>query len=82
MSSTQDESTLRHRTPWSGKSLLNSDVPGIKDLKDLLEEDDSSSLVEEDGAGCPLPSTPEDQLLLDSEVILWLLRVFFCFAYF
>lgn len=75
MSSAQEdsaESTLRHRVPWGGKSLLHSDVPGIKDLKELLE-DDSNSLVEEDGAGCPLPSTPEDELLLNSEVILALL---------
>lgn len=38
-------------------------VPGVDD------DDDTSGIVEEDdGVGCPLPSTPEDELLLDCEV--------------
>ncbi|XP_030563658.1 adiponectin receptor protein isoform X2 [Drosophila novamexicana] len=34
---------------------------------DLLEDDDDE-LVEEDDAGCPLPSTPEDTQLIEAEV--------------
>lgn len=60
---------LRHRTSWRNQSLLDSDIPGINEVKELLEEDDICCLAEEeDGVGCPLPSTPEDELLLDSEV--------------
>lgn len=32
----------------------------LDDVADLGEE--------EDGAGCPLPSTPEDEMMLDTEV--------------
>lgn len=37
-------------------------------LQDLLDEDVNSLVEEEDCVGCPLPSTPEDENLLDSEV--------------
>lgn len=37
--------------------------------QDLLDEDVNSLVEEEDCVGCPLPSTPEDENLLDSEVI-------------
>ena len=50
--------------------LLNSEVPGLHEVKELLEDDDASCLAEEeDGVGCPLPSTPEDDHLLDCEVL-------------
>ena len=64
-----EENSLRRRTPWSDRAVLNSDIPGLKEVKELLEDDDTSCLAEEeDGVGCPLPSTPEDDLLLDCEV--------------
>lgn len=35
----------------------------------MLEEDDASGLDEEDdGVGCPLPSTPIEQSLLETEI--------------
>jgi len=67
---------MRHRIPWSERVLLNSEIPGLYEVKELLEDDDASCLAEEeDGVGCPLPSTPEDDHLLDCEVCI----VFFCF---
>lgn len=64
-----EESGLRHRVPWSDRISLNSDIPGLHEVKELLEEDDTSCLAEEeDGVGCPLPSTPEDDHLLNCEV--------------
>lgn len=50
---------LRHRIPW-GESSSN-DIPILPEVKDLLEDDDDTSCLaeEEDGMGCPLPSTPE-----------------------
>lgn len=63
---------MRHRIPWSDRVLLNSEIPGLHEVKELLEDDDASCLAEEeDGVGCPLPSTPEDDHLLDCEV--WVL---------
>lgn len=63
------ESNLRHRTPWSDRVSLSSDIPGLHEVKELLDDDDTSCLAEEeDGVGCPLPSTPEDDRLLDCEV--------------
>lgn len=60
---------LRHRIPWSDRVSLSSEVPGLHEVKELLEDDDASCLAEEeDGVGCPLPSTPEDDHLLDCEV--------------
>lgn len=66
---TFEENNLRHRIPWSDRVSLNSDIPGLNEVKELLEEDDASCLAEEeDEVGCPLPSTPEDDRLLDCEV--------------
>lgn len=63
------ENILRRRIPWSDRVSLNSDIPGLHEVKELLEEDETSCLAEEeDGVGCPLPSTPEDDRLLDCEV--------------
>lgn len=65
---------IRHRIPWSDRELLTSEIPGLHEVKELLEDDDVSVLAEEeDGVGCPLPSTPEDDHLLDCEVFLLLL---------
>lgn len=55
-----NESALRRRNPWN--SLV---ADGIDLLADVDELDDEE---EEDGAGCPLPSTPEDNQLLEAEV--------------
>lgn len=64
-----EESGIRHRIPWSDRVLLNSEIPGLHEVKELLDDDDASCLAEEeDGVGCPLPSTPEDDHLLDCEV--------------
>ncbi|KAK6618592.1 hypothetical protein RUM43_012983 [Polyplax serrata] len=66
--------SLRHRpTPlplWDPDDLLLSEeVPGFNEVKELLEEDDGSGLDdEEDGVGCPLPSTPVEQTLLETEI--------------
>lgn len=60
---------LRHRVPWSDRVSLSDEIPGLHDVKELFEDDDASCLAEEeDGVGCPLPSTPEDDHLLDCEV--------------
>lgn len=65
----EEDSVVRRRIPWSDRVSLNSDIPGLHDVKDLLDDDDASCLAEEeDGVGCPLPSTPEDDHLLDCEV--------------
>ena len=69
-SNTFQESNLRHRIPWSDRISLNEDIPGLREVKELLEEDETSCLAEEeDGVGCPLPSTPEDDRFLDCEVL-------------
>lgn len=54
------ETHLRKRHPWNP---LGSD--SIDLLADVDELDDEE---EEDGVGCPLPSTPEDNQLLEAEV--------------
>ncbi|KAK0173277.1 hypothetical protein PV328_006499 [Microctonus aethiopoides] len=60
---------LRHRVPWSDRVSLSDEIPGLHDVKELFEDDDASCLAEEeDGVGCPLPSTPEDDHLLDCEM--------------
>lgn len=65
----ESPSVFRHRIPWSDRVSLSSDIPGFHEVKELLEDDDASCLAEEeDGVGCPLPSTPEDDHLLDCEV--------------
>lgn len=53
---------LRKRKIWDPDSESIA-----SEIKDLLE-DDVNSLVEEDCIGCPLPSTPEDENVLDSEI--------------
>lgn len=57
-----DRDGLRKRRAWDPdeKSITS-------EIKELLEED-VNSLVEEDCIGCPLPSTPEDENILDSEM--------------
>lgn len=57
------DSVLRKRQIWHPEE---DTMPS--EIKDLLDDDGVSLAEEEDGAGCPLPSTPEDQLLLDAEV--------------
>lgn len=52
---------IRKRRAWQ----TDIDSLASQDL-DLLDIDDD--LVEEDEAGCPLPSTPEDNQLLEEEV--------------
>lgn len=62
---------LRGSVPlWECDQLsLSSDVPGLHEVKELLEADDSSELSEDEiAAGCPLPSTPIDPRMLESEV--------------
>ncbi|XP_034485604.1 adiponectin receptor protein isoform X1 [Drosophila innubila] len=54
---------LRKRRGWGAADSLSQN--GL-DL-DLLEDDDDE-LVEEDDAGCPLPSTPEDTQLIEAEM--------------
>ncbi|XP_050744626.1 adiponectin receptor protein isoform X2 [Drosophila biarmipes] len=56
----QVQMILRKRRGWGPEDSLSPN-----DL-DLLEYDDE--LVEEDDAGCPLPSTPEDTQLIEAEV--------------
>ncbi|XP_026474294.1 adiponectin receptor protein-like isoform X3 [Ctenocephalides felis] len=57
------DSVLRKRQIW------HPDEDSMRsEIKDLLDDDGVSLAEEEDGAGCPLPSTPEDQLLLDAEM--------------
>nr|CAD7441191.1 unnamed protein product [Timema bartmani] len=68
-----DDATLglRHRSLWDPDrdSLGSEIVPGLREVSQLLDDDDSSVLTEgDDGVGCPLPSTPEDEHLLDCEV--------------
>lgn len=56
--------SLRKRRGWfpDTESLVSQGI-------DLLDEDDDELVEEEeDGAGCPLPSTPEDHQLLEAEV--------------
>lgn len=57
-----DSEGLRKRKIWDAE--CESITSEIKDLLD----DDVNSLVEEDCIGCPLPSTPEDETVLDSEM--------------
>jgi hypothetical protein len=40
----------------------------FRDVIELLDDDASVLAEEDDGVGCPLPSTPEDEHLLDCEV--------------
>jgi hypothetical protein len=40
-------------------------------VNELLDDDASVLAEEDDGVGCPLPSTPEDEHLLDCEVRMY-----------
>lgn len=62
------DSNLRKRHPWN--SLVAESIDLLADVDELDDEE------EEDGVGCPLPSTPEDNQLLEAEVSKWY------FAYF
>lgn len=55
-----DEITLRKRHPWN--CLVSEGIDLLADVDALDDEE------EEDGVGCPLPSTPEDNQLLEAEV--------------
>nr|XP_023021565.1 adiponectin receptor protein-like [Leptinotarsa decemlineata] len=57
------ETVLRKRKIWDPETESIT-----SEIKELLEEDVNSLLVEEDCVGCPLPSTPEDENILDSEM--------------
>lgn len=54
------EAVLRKRNPWN--SLVSDSIDLLADVDELDDEE------EEDGVGCPLPSTPEDNQLLEAEV--------------
>lgn len=59
--SSNPESALRRRNPWN--SLVADGIDLLADVDDELDDEE-----EEDGVGCPLPSTPEDNQLLEAEV--------------
>lgn len=59
-----EDMTLRKRRPWHPDGSL---VSGDIDLM-LADDDGLYDEEEEDGVGCPLPSTPEDNQLLEAEV--------------
>ena len=65
---------LRRR--WLEQSLEDdedpSEVPGLREVKELLARDDEASVLEEEDEGCPLPSTPIDTELIDHEVCIQL----------
>ncbi|XP_046671583.1 LOW QUALITY PROTEIN: adiponectin receptor protein-like [Homalodisca vitripennis] len=70
---------LRHRPStlnWDLDQIsLSSEVPGLHEVKDLLESDVSSALSEDELAGgCPLPSTPVDPRLLETEATVEVLK--------
>lgn len=54
------DTVLRRRNPWN--SLVSDSIDLLADVDELDDEE------EEDGVGCPLPSTPEDNQLLEAEV--------------
>lgn len=55
--------SIRKRRVWAPEevSLASEDI-------DLLDDDDDLEEEEDDGVGCPLPSTPEDNQLLEAEM--------------
>lgn len=68
-----EKNNLRHRIPWSDRVSLSNDIPSLNKVKEMLEDDVTNCLAddeEEDGIGCPFPSTPEDDHLLDCEVLI------------
>lgn len=59
-----EDMTLRKRRPWNPDgSLVSGEIDLLGD-DDGLDDDEEN----EDGVGCPLPSTPEDNQLLEAEV--------------
>lgn len=54
------DTNLRKRHPWN--SLVSESIDLLADVDELDDEE------EDDGVGCPLPSTPEDNQLLEAEV--------------
>ncbi|KAL3270947.1 hypothetical protein HHI36_021452 [Cryptolaemus montrouzieri] len=68
ISETAESDGIRKRKIWD---LENESL--ASEIKELLDDDVNSlifffSEVEEDCVGCPLPSTPEDEAVLDSEM--------------
>lgn len=61
-----EEMRIRKRRPWNPDgSLVSGEI-------DLLDDDDVIDEEEEDCVGgCPLPSTPEDNQLLEAEVNIY-----------
>lgn len=57
-----DDVGLRKRRIWNP----DTDSLGSNQDIDLLDDDD----LDDDEGGCPLPSTPEDNQLLEAEVCL------------
>lgn len=53
--------SLRKRMPWN--SIVSDGIDLLADVDELDDE-------EEDEIGCPLPSTPEDNQLLEAEVVI------------
>lgn len=51
--------SLRKRNPWN--SIVSDSIDLLADVDELDDE-------EEEEIGCPLPSTPEDNQLLEAEV--------------
>lgn len=65
-----EDISLRKRRPWNpdGDSIVSGDIDLLGDVDGLDEE--------EEGVGCPLPSTPEDNQLLEAEVSTFALLYF------
>lgn len=63
-------SSLRKRHVWHGTDDVDSFHSDDSDLLDDDDDDDDEDDLEEedDAVGCPLPSTPEDNQLLEEEV--------------
>lgn len=64
----EDLSSLRKRRAWNPEEDSLASADDDIDLLDMGDDDDDLGEEEEDGAGCPLPSTPEDNQLLEAEM--------------
>lgn len=60
-----DEMILRKRRGWENIINPEFEMPVV--------DSDDDELEEEDEAGCPLPSTPEDTQLIEAEVSVFIL---------
>ncbi|XP_055384897.1 adiponectin receptor protein-like isoform X2 [Condylostylus longicornis] len=61
-----DEMVLRKRHRWSINDSDSFDLNSLPNpLEDILDDEDDDL---EDGPGCPLPSTPDDTTLIESEM--------------